>query len=167
MLTSSNNILAVETLLRMNRSIFKSNFEVQSDAFPLVQFLYRTGAFSRIKDSLKLTYMTGVRAYKEFTRIVGADVDYMNSYGKRVPISDSMYSIALGTLEMSLYEQMHLFNVFYNNDLIEHPAQHPSLVVEKIVLNGENVSINDTIKRYHPFADINNIRPSLLGMTRD
>jgi membrane peptidoglycan carboxypeptidase len=164
MLASSNNILAVETLLRMNRSIFNSNFEIQPDAFQLVQLLYRTGAFSRIKDSLKITYITGVRVYKEFTRIVGADVDYMNSYGRRVPISDSMYSIALGTLEMSLYEQMHLFNVFYNNDLIEHPAQHPSLVVEKIVLNGENVSINDTIRRYHPYADINNIRPSLLGM---
>ncbi len=164
LLASSNNILAVETLLRMNRSIFNSNFDVQSDAFQLVQLLYRTGAFSRVKDSLKLTYMTGVRAYKEFTRIVGADVDYMNSYGRRVPVSDSMYSIALGTLEMSLYEQMHLFNVFYNNDLIELPAQHPSLVVEKIVLNGENVSVSDTIRRYHPYADINNIRPSLLGM---
>lgn len=164
LLATSNNILAVETLLRMNRSIFNPNFEVRSDAFQLVQLLYRTGAFSRVKDSLKLTYMTGVRAYKEFTRIVGADVDYMYSFGRKAPISDSMYSIALGTLEMTLYEQMHLFNVFYNNDLIEQPAEHPSLVIDSMVLNGENVPINDTIRRYHPYADINNIRPSLLGM---
>lgn len=164
LLAASNNILAVETLLRINRDIFSKNYEVQSDAFNLVQLLYRTGAFSRVKDSLKLTHMTGVRAYKEFTRIVGAEVDYMNSFGKKVPISDSTYSIALGTLEMSLYEQMHLFNVFYNNDLIERPAERASLVIEQITLNGKHVPLNDTIKRFHPFADINNIRPSLLGL---
>lgn len=164
LLSSSNNILAVETLMRLNRSIFNENFEVRPDAFQLVQFLYRTGSFSRVKDSLRLSYITGVRAYKEFARIVGAEVDYMQSYGKKVPVSDSMYSIALGTLEMSLYEQMHLFNAFYNNDLIELPAEHPSLVINQIELNGENVALNDTIRKYHPFSDINNIRPSLLGL---
>lgn len=164
LLATSNNILAVETLLRLNRSIFNDNFEIKPDAFQLVQLLYRTGAFSRVKDSLRLTYVTGVRAYKEVTRIVGAEVDYMNSFGKKVPISDSMYSIALGTLEMSLYEQMHLFNVFHNNNLIERPSEHPSLVIDQIMLNGENVELNDTIRRYHPYSDLNNIRPSLLGM---
>jgi hypothetical protein len=75
-----------------------------------------------------------------------------------------MYSIALGTLELTLYQQMHLFNSLYNNDLIENPASHPSLVIQSILLNGDSVRIADTIKRYHPFENINNIRPTYLGM---
>ena len=67
---------------------------------------------------------------------------------------------------MTLYEQAHLFNVLYNNDLIERPADHFSLAVKKIVLNEKDLLIHesDTIRRFHPFADWNNIRPSLLGM---
>lgn len=164
LLASSNNILAVETLFRLNRELFDNNYEIKPDAFQLVQLLYRTGAFARVKDSLKLKYITGVRAYKELARAVGVEVDYLNAPGNLRPVSDSMYSIALGTLEMTLYEQMHMFNCLYNNDLIEHPAKHPSLVIESITLNGNHVDLNDTIRRYHPFLDINNIRPSLLGM---
>lgn len=163
LLSTSNNIFGVETAYRLNRKLF-NNGEIVSDAFPFVQLLYRTGSFSRVKDSLGLSTVTGVRLYKEISRIVGVDIDSIVSYGRRVPVSDSMYSIALGTLEMNLYEQMHLFNVLYNNDLIERPATHPSLVIDQIALNGNNVPINDTIRRYHPFSDINNIRPTLLGM---
>jgi hypothetical protein len=79
-------------------------------------------------------------------------------------VSDSLYSIALGTLELSLYEQMHVFNALYNNDLIERPADHPSLAVDMIVLNGDTVALDDTVKRYHPFADLENIKPTYLGM---
>jgi hypothetical protein len=75
-----------------------------------------------------------------------------------------MYSVALGTLELTLYQQLHLFNVLYNNDLVERPADHPSLVIDKILLNGDSVQINDTVRRYHPFADVNNLRPTYLGM---
>jgi hypothetical protein len=88
----------------------------------------------------------------------------MVSYGRKMPVSDSMYSVALGTLEMNLYEQMHVFNVLYNNDIIENPADHPSLVIESIVLNGDTVELNDTIRRYHPFADMNAIQPTKLGL---
>src|SRR5690606_23450547 len=102
--------------------------------------------------------------FKELSRIVGVDIDSTISYGKRVPLSDSMYSVALGTLEMNLYEQMHLFNSLYNNDLIERPADHPSLVIDQIILNGNNVPINDTVRRFHPFSDINNLRPTYLGL---
>jgi hypothetical protein len=72
--------------------------------------------------------------------------------------------VALGTLEMSLYEQMHLFNVLYNNDLVELPAERNSLVIESMRLNGVSVPLNDTLRRYHPFTDINTIRPTLLGL---
>jgi hypothetical protein len=82
----------------------------------------------------------------------------------RPALSDSMYSVALGTLELTLYEQLHLFNMLYNNNLIEQPAAHPSLVMVSARLNGDSVAIADTIRRVHPFADINNVRPSWLGM---
>ena len=110
--------------------------------------------------------VTGVRIYKELARIIGVDVDTMVAYGKKVGVSDSLYSVALGTLEMTLYEQAHLFNVFYHNDLIEEPVEHPSLVIDKITMNSVMVSAHDydTIKRFHPFSDVNNIRPTYLGM---
>lgn len=164
LLATSNNILGVETVYRLNRQLFDNNGEILSEAFPIVQFLSRIGAFSRIKDSLNMSSITGVRVYKELARIVGVNINSMMAYGKLTPVSDSLYSIALGTLEMNLYEQMHLFNSLYNNDIIEQPATHPSLAISQITLNGDAVKINDTIKRYHPFADINNIRPALLGM---
>jgi hypothetical protein len=163
-LNASNNILGVETAYRLNRTLFSLEGGISKDAFPLVQYFYRIGAFGRIKDDLHLTSVTGVRAYKELARIVGVDVDSTVSGGKRVPVSDSLYSVALGTLELTLYEQMHLFNVLYNNDLIEKPANHPSLIIGTIVLNGDTVQLTDTIKRYHPFADVNNVRPTYLGL---
>lgn len=163
-LSSSNNILGVETMYRLNRTLFTPEGEIAPGAFPEVQFFSRIGAFARVKDSLKMRSTTGVRVIKELARIVGVDIDSTISFGKRVPLSDSMYSVALGTLEMNLYEQMHLYNVLYNNDIIERPADHPSLVIEAIVLNGDTVALNDTIRRFHPFSDINMIRPTLLGM---
>jgi hypothetical protein len=156
-LSTSNNILGVETVYRLNQEIFTRGREIIQDAMPLVQYYYRIGALARVKDSLRLTSVTGVRAYKELARIVGVPVD------SSVP-SDQNYSVALGTLELSLYEQLHLFNALYQNDLIDRPAEHPSLVIESIVLNNDTVTVADTVRRYHPFADIGNLRPSWLGM---
>jgi hypothetical protein len=164
LLATSNNILGVETVYRLNNTLFDKSGDIIPDAFQTVQLLYRIGAFSRVKDSLRLTSVTGVRVYKELCRIVGVEPDSMVSYGRKMAVSDSMYSVALGTLEMNLYEQMHLFNVLYNNDLIENPAEHPSLVIESIILNGDTVEIDDTIKKFHPFADINSIQPTKLGL---
>lgn len=164
LLASSNNILGVETVYRLNRKLFDENGEILPQAFPLVQLFYRIGAFSRIKDSLNLQSVTGVRVFKEISGKVGIDTDSMIAFGRKIAVSDSLYSVALGTLEMNLYEQMHLFNVLYNNNIIERPAEHPSLVIKSITLNGDTVAVNDTILRYHPFSDINNIRPTLLGL---
>jgi hypothetical protein len=164
LLATSNNILGVETLYRLNRRLFDESGDMAPDALPLVQFFYRIGAFSRIKDSLRLRSVTGVRVYKELARMVGVDIDSIASSGRRAAASDSLYSVALGTLELSLYEQMHLYNMLYNNDLIERPADHPSLVLQSVVVNGDTVAIADTVRRVHPFADINNLRPTWLGM---
>jgi hypothetical protein len=163
-LNASDNILGVETVYRLDRTLFSLDGGISKEAFPLVQYYYRIGAFNRIKDELHMTATTGVRAYKELARVAGAEVDSTWSAGRRAAISDSMYSVALGTLELTLYEQLHLFNVLYDNDLVERPADHPSLVIDNIVLNGDTVQLNDTVKRYHPFADINNLRPTYLGL---
>lgn len=164
LLATSNNIFGVETAYRLDKRLFDRNGNVLPDAFPWVRFFYRLGALNRVKDKLHLKSVTGVRMYKELARIVGVDIDSMAAYGRRIPVSDSLYSVALGTLELTLYEQLHLYNVLYNNDLIERPADHPSLVIESILLNGDTVAIRDTVKRYHPFSDINNLRPTWLGM---
>jgi hypothetical protein len=164
LLATSNNILGVESVYHINRRIFDANGEIAADAFPLVQYCYRIGAFARVKDSLRLRYMTGVRAYKELVRAAGVNVDSIVAAGDRALASDSMYSAGLGTLELSLYEQMHLFNILYNNDLIERPAEHPSLVLQSIVCNGDTMAIADTIRHCHPFSDAQNLRPTWLGM---
>ncbi len=162
-LSVSNNILGVETVYRLNQRLFEDNGEVCKNAFGLAQYFYRLGALERIKDDLRCTSVTGVRAYKELARIAGVNVDSLD--GKtRGHISDSLYSVALGTLELSIYEQLHLFNVLYNNEIIERPADHPSLAVETIRLNHDTIAIEDTIRRYHPFASLDNLRPTYLGL---
>jgi hypothetical protein len=163
-LSSSNNILAVETVFRLNQKLFDDDGSVRSESFPLAQYFYRLGALDKIKNGLGYTSVTGVRAYKELARIVGVNIDSLDAGKVRGHIPDSLYSIALGTLELSLCEQMHLFNVLYNNELIERPADHPSLVVDNIFLNGDTVQINDVITRYHPFTGINTLRPTYLGL---
>lgn len=163
-LATSNNILGVETCYRMDRQLFDRRGDVPPEALPTAQFFYRLGVLGRIKDDLRLTSVTGVRVYKELARIAGAKVDSAYAGGTARAISDSLYSVALGTLELSLLEQLHIYNVLYNNDIIERPADHPSLFVDSILLNDRAVTIPDTIKRYHPLADLNNIRPSWLGM---
>lgn len=165
-LAASNNILGVETVYRLNCSLFDDAGRPLKEAFGLSQFFYRIGAFNRIKNELKLKAVTGVRVYKELARIVGVDVDSMVSYGKRVPVSDSLYSVGLGTLELTLLEQAHLYNMLYGNSLIENPAGHPGLFIDTIVLNEMGIDLGevDTVRRCHPFSDPNNLRPTYLGM---
>ncbi|MBD3240079.1 MAG: hypothetical protein GF331_05795, partial [Chitinivibrionales bacterium] len=163
-LATSNNIFAVETCYRLDRRLFDPSGAVLPDAFPLVQYFYRMGALTRIKEKLKRSSVTGVRVYKELVRVLGVDVDTTMVGDTPRPISDSLYSVALGTMELSLLEQLHLFNVLYDNNLVERPAEHPSLFVESIVLNNHPIPVDDTVKLYHPFADINNLRPTYLGM---
>jgi len=163
LLATSNNVLSAEIVYRLNRRLYDGG-DIATGAFPLVNYFYRVGALNRVRDDMRLSSVTGVRVLKEFYRNSGAPVDSMMQGGKKIAVSDSLYSVALGTLEVSLYEQMHLFNTLYNNDLIERPADRNSLAIESIELNGVPVPLNDTLRRYHPFADINNIRPTLLGM---
>jgi len=76
----------------------------------------------------------------------------------------SNYSIALGTLELSLYEQMHLFNTLYDNNLNIQPAKHPSLFINSIELAGSKISFSDSISAITIFSDLQNIRPVHLAL---
>lgn len=165
-LNLSNNIFCVEAIYRLNRTIFDQGQNIAADAFPFAQFLYRINAFDRLKSRFTGKAITGVRLYKELAGLVGVDIDTMVSFGKRVGISDSLYSIALGTLELTLLEQAHIFNMLHGNNLIERPADHPSLVIDSITMQGRVFTLadNDTVMRYHPFSDLNTIRPALLGL---
>ena len=163
-LAASNNILGVETCYRLDQQLLDRQGSVLPSALALGQYFYRIGALPRIRDQLRLSSVTGVRVYKELVRVAGAPADSLSAGDRRTYVSDSLYSVALGTLELSLLEQMHLYNVLYNNDLIERPAEHPSLFLQSITLNNRPVPVPDTLKRCHPFADINNLRPTYLGM---
>lgn len=166
LLATSNNILGVETMYRLNGNMFDKRGNVERDAWQKAQFLYRLNALDKVKKNSKDGYVTGVRMYKEIAALVGAPVDTMTAYGRKMAVSDSMYSISLGTLELTLLEQVHLFNCLYNNNVIEDPANRLTLVLKDIKMNGTTLPLADldTIKRYHPFSDWNNIRPSLLGL---
>jgi hypothetical protein len=164
LLASSNNILGVESVYRLDRTLCDKAANILPDAVNTANFLYRIAALDRFKADPHLKTVTGVRLYKELARIAGADVDSMISGSRRTAVSDSMYSVGLGTLELSLYEQAHIFNILYNNDIVERPASHPSLVIESVTLGRDTVPIEDTLRHYHPFSDLDNLRPTWLGM---
>lgn len=166
LLATSNNIFGVESMYRLNGQMFDKNGNVKRSAWEKAQFLYRLNALESVKERATNGYVTGARLYKEMAALVGAPVDTMTAYGRKMAVSDSMYSISLGTLELSLYEQAHLFNVLYNNDIIENPKDHFTLILKDITMNGSSLSFAelDTIRKYHPFSDWNNIRPTLLGL---
>ncbi len=166
LLATSNNIFAVENIYRLDGTLFDKAGKIDREKFALGQLLYRLGIYERMKKEFAGREITGVRVYKEIARIVGADVDAVSYRGKKYPISDKLYSIALGTLELTLLEQMHLFNMLYSNQLIKEPKEHPSLFIDKIVLQGKEYLLDtvDAVTKYHPFSSKNALRPTQLGL---
>ncbi|MGM0443557.1 MAG: biosynthetic peptidoglycan transglycosylase [Fibrobacterota bacterium] len=157
-LASSNNILGVESAYRLNARVFDSTGELRNNHFRTAQLLYNLNLYDTMKTAFAGREITGPRLYKELCRIVGADVS---------AISDSLYSVALGTLELTLLEQMHLFNMLHNNRLVERPAEDITLFASGITMEGTAYqldSIYEPARIYHPFSDINEIRPTLLGL---
>ena len=158
LLTSSNNILAVETIYRLNaKKAFDEEGNITDEGFVLGLLFYRLGILDKMQKEFAGKEITGVRVYKEIARIVGAAVD-------KVP--DYTYSVALGTLELTLLEQIHLFNMFYDNKIIQNPANNPSLFIDEIVMQDEvfRPYENDTVVVIRPFSDLQNIAPSTVGM---
>ncbi|MBL8026202.1 MAG: hypothetical protein JNL74_07315, partial [Fibrobacteres bacterium] len=102
---------------------------------------------------------TGAQLYSRIAKTVGAKADTILTAQGRIPFPADYYAVALGTLELSLYEQMHLFNVFYNNEIIVKPEERTSLVIRSIEVSGIPLTFNDNVEKRSLFADMNNIRP--------
>lgn len=170
-LTRSNNILAVETLYRLNGVVFDKNGDLNSEYFALGQLFLRLNIYEKMKRDFSGKEITGVRVLKELARIVGADVDSTRSLAGAYPLPDDLYSVALGTMEMTLLEQMHIFNMLYDNELVENPREHPSLFLKKVTLAGEEFDMDklDKVVRYSPFGalgDKKGMRPTQLALFR-
>ncbi|MFP4521456.1 MAG: transglycosylase domain-containing protein [Fibrobacterota bacterium] len=163
-LAESNNIVAVETVYRLNDTVFNNKCEINEGAGALSGYFYRLGILEKMREKFCGEEITGVRIYKELARISGADADSLTYNHRRYPFGDKLYSVALGTLELTLLQQAHLFNIFYEGRLINNPEEHPSLFIKNAVFNGDTVRFNDPLKSVKPFSNIQNIRPALLGM---
>lgn len=142
-LSNSNNIVAVETMYRFTNALRNTNGKVR-------RLLDRT-AISSLQEKQGLT---GPEFYSGLVSIVSNSNDRFSSN----------YSAVLGTVELTLCEQMHLFNVLYNNRLIAAPFLHPSLFVNTVSLAGSIVTFTDDIKTYALFDDLNNIKPVHLAL---
>lgn len=147
-LAHSNNIMAVETMFRLT-SFLKENYRDEN----VIQLINRlkSGNTDNIQN------ITGPQLYCTLASKV------MNSSINANDFS-SNYSVVLGTLEMSLYEQMHLFNALFDNKLVIQPAKHPSLFIKSIKLAGSIIVFSDSIKTISIFNDFQNIRPVHLAL---
>lgn len=158
LLTSSNNILAVETLYRLNAvKPFDEDGNITDEGFALGMLFYRLGILEEMQTKFAGKEITGVQVYKEIAKIVGAKVAH---------IPDKTYSVALGTLELTLLEQVHLFNLFWGNSLIQNPKEQPSLFIDEIVMHAQTFHPRDidTLVSVKLFSDLERIAPSALGM---
>ncbi len=147
-LASSNNILAVETLYRLGtRSAEESRIHKTG---------LLLGRLGRGDLSLSET-VSGPQLYCAMASVVTGD-------GIACRNNASNHSIALGTLELSLYEQMHLFNALYLNRLSVSPARHPSLFVKRVEFSGHEVPWTDRTRDLVPFDDPAKIAPVRLAL---
>lgn len=156
-LAHSNNIICVETAYRLNTDSANSNEAYQKN---LRRLLGRIGAESLLEKK----NITGPEIYAAIARICGVAADTLNLSGKRKPFPSDNYSIALGTLELSLYEQLHLFNILYGNTLVVQPSAHPSLFIKGVELGNKSVAFRDSVTRYRLFDNIHSVHPVHLGM---
>jgi membrane peptidoglycan carboxypeptidase len=148
-LANSNNILAVETMYRLDTDLKTENQRSRR----MRELLDRLGR----KDLLSLSNITGPQLYSS---IVSVCRDTVYSDEKLA----GNYSIALGTLELSLYEQLQMFNILYDNTLMVSPASHPSLFIKSVELADENIKFKDDIKQVSVFSNLQKIAPVYLAL---
>ncbi len=163
-LARSNNIVTVEGIYRLNSRLYNKDGEVTEQGQPILTLLSRIGQHKSFHPDSGVHTITGPQIYAAIARAIGAQADSIMEGNKRVAMPPDNYSVALGTLELSLYEQIHLFNAFYNNQLVDNPRQHPSLVIKDVVIAGEQLQFIDSIPRYTLFADEESLFPVKLGM---
>jgi hypothetical protein len=148
-LANSNNIVAVETMYRLTEFLSRKNNRDKN----LKNLVDRLG----IRSLQDLPNLSGPQLYCALASVVNSSNIDNNEYS-------SNYSTALGTLELSLYEQMHLFNALFDNTLTIAPAKHPSLFVKSIQLAGSNIMFSDSISTCTIFSDLKNVRPVHLAL---
>ncbi|OGS35579.1 MAG: hypothetical protein A2293_07475 [Elusimicrobia bacterium RIFOXYB2_FULL_49_7] len=132
------------------------NHLTESNNILCVEMIYR---LNQVEDNL-----TGAQLYAQIASWVGAKTDTIPDQRGRIPFPADYYSVALGTLELSLYQQMHLFNVLYNNDIIQDPENHPSLVIRHLSITGETVPLTDSLTHISLFSNMDNLKPVKLGL---
>ncbi|MFH1759598.1 MAG: transglycosylase domain-containing protein, partial [bacterium] len=162
-LAVSNNLIGVETIYRLNTQLYDEDGRLNSNAVPLANLFFRMGIQDKFNELDKTRPVTGVRIYKEIANCVGIE-DSVAIGKSKVSLPDNYYSVALGTLEMSLLEQMHLFNVLYEGYILENPANRPGLFIKSIYMGGREVPVPNSMKRIKLFPDLNTIKPALLGL---
>ena len=143
-LAHSNNIVAVQTMYHLTTDLTENSTSSQN----IKALLQRLG----YNDLATLKSITGPQLYCALASIGHGN----HIVDEKLAIN---YSIALGTLEISLYEQMHLFNALYNNALVVYPAGHPSLFVKSVQLAGNEVLFTDSIQTRTLFSDLRNDHP--------
>ncbi|MDG5814058.1 transglycosylase domain-containing protein [Chitinispirillales bacterium ANBcel5] len=149
-LARSNNILTVETIYRLNTDLKETE---NSLAKEVIHFYKRLGL------QVPRNEITGPDIYKAIAGII-ADPSAVKS--SNTP--SDLYSVALGTLELSLFEQMYLFNALHNNKLVLQPANNPGLVLKQITLAGRDIQINDTLRHVELLGDPESLKPVQLAL---
>lgn len=148
-LANSNNIVAVETMYRLSTDL-AGNSPLSRD---IVSFVDRIGR----KDLAAASKITGPQLYTAMVSVVRDKAINEKAWAEN-------YSVALGTFELSLYEQLHLFNALYSNELVAAPWQHPSLFIKRVTLSGSAISFTDNISSKKIFKNMDNIRPVHLAL---
>jgi hypothetical protein len=154
-LTESNNIISVEMIYRLNSE--KTSPE-------LVNLFNQIGDTLYLQDNPEPKVYTGAQLYSRIAGIVGAKSDTIATANGRIPFPADYYAVALGTLEMSLYQQMHFFNVLYNNEIIVNPEERTSLVIRSVSVSGIALEMHDKVEKKNLFSSIDNIRPVQLAL---
>ncbi|MFP4416185.1 MAG: transglycosylase domain-containing protein [Chitinispirillaceae bacterium] len=148
-LSHSNNIIAVQTMYHLTTD-FQEDKTISKSVKKLLK---RVG----LKNLNSVNTVTGPQIY-------GALVDALRGSRNAFDNFAENYSVALGTLELSLFEQMHLFNILYDNSLVTTPENHPSLFIKKITLGGKDISFSDDIDTVRVFDNLENIKPVHLAL---
>ena len=112
-LSNSNNIISVETMYRLS-TVLNGDMEKQSGK--TLSLLQRIGALAQCKKD----YITGPSIYASIASVCNRKV----ISDSVIDLSAQRYSIVLGTLELNLYEQMHLFSILYDGKIAVNPAMH-------------------------------------------
>ncbi|KMQ52526.1 Multimodular transpeptidase-transglycosylase [Chitinispirillum alkaliphilum] len=150
----SNNILSVEAIYRLNTDLRDTDNPQTSG---VSQLLKRIGSQSLMANR----YVTGADLYKAIAGVVSEPVAAKYNTGRS---PSQTYSVALGTLELSLFEQLHLFNVLYDNRIPVNPSRHPKLFIKDIMLAGKPFHFEDTLEYVNLFSSMESIKPVALAL---